>query len=302
MKSFKLIYIFIAIIVILGLILTILYFKAKNEISIITKEKNDIYAELLLFQQANQSLFDDDFNSSDDFFSKLSVLNSKNNDLYNKSKTFIDKIDYKNILLDSLQLIEQINKRTIQKNQFAIKDLNNSLNLISKELSIRNRIEDSLRNYSKFSHRNIQLLNSEIKSLNDSLKMLKKSIGRLEFINHDSIMVRYFGNISDSAANGFGVGIFGKKAIYEGFWKDNLKHGEGIYTWANGDIYKGEYLNGKRSGFGVYYFSSGERYEGNWDKDLRNGKGKIYDKNNIIVLEGIWENDRISKPKNSMTN
>jgi len=33
----------------------------------------------------------------------------------------------------------------------------------------------------------------------------------------------------------------------------------------------------------------GDRYDGNWNEDIQEGFGIYYDKNNNVVLSGIWK-------------
>jgi hypothetical protein len=129
----------------------------------------------------------------------------------------------------------------------------------------------------------------------EAAKKPEVSFGKLEFRNTTGNLVSYLGEISDSTANGYGIGIFELKSIYEGEWQNNLRHGEGKYIWANGDIYEGYFNEGKREGWGTYIFSTGEKYVGEWQGDVRDGRGTFYSKDGGVLLEGNWHNDKYQK-------
>lgn len=54
-------------------------------------------------------------------------------------------------------------------------------------------------------------------------------------------------------------------------------------------------MNGEREGQGTYLWSSGEKYVGQWKAGKRSGKGTLFDKDNNISYEGLWEDDKIKK-------
>ncbi|HSK13350.1 MAG TPA: hypothetical protein VK907_09045 [Phnomibacter sp.] len=118
------------------------------------------------------------------------------------------------------------------------------------------------------------------------LKFFKKTKG---------MYVNYVGQVKDGKANGRGVGIYSSGSVYRGDWRNDLRHGEGIFEWSDGEKYEGEYHEDMRHGFGVYYWSNGLRYVGQWQNDKREGMGTLYDKNNKIVAEGTWKNDKVVK-------
>ena len=51
-------------------------------------------------------------------------------------------------------------------------------------------------------------------------------------------------------------------------------------------------MNGSLDGIGNYYFKNGNIYIGNMTKNKRNGEGVLYDNNNNIIYNGLWENDK----------
>lgn len=79
--------------------------------------------------------------------------------------------------------------------------------------------------------------------------------------------------------------------IYEGSFFDEQFNGEGRLTNEIGE-YVGGFDNGKKKGRGIFRWRNGERFEGNYDSDLKNGEGKMYNNKNVVVLQGVWQNDR----------
>ncbi len=127
--------------------------------------------------------------------------------------------------------------------------------------------------------------------LEREMEQLRKSYGKLVFPNSEGKTIIYFGEIEGEKANGYGIGIFDGKGIYDGFWKDNLRHGTGKYKWKNDDVYEGEFVEGKREGWGTYSFATGEKYVGGWKNDLREGKGAFYAKDGNMLFAGFWTQD-----------
>jgi hypothetical protein len=138
-------------------------------------------------------------------------------------------------------------------------------------------------------------LKNELTSAKGELETAKTAYGKLDFETAKGVDVHYFGEISNGMANGFGIGVFGSKSIYEGEWQNNLRHGTGKYVWANGDIYEGTFNEGKREGEGTYAFASGEKYVGQWQNDVREGKGIVYSPEGKVMLDGMWQNDKFLK-------
>lgn len=141
-------------------------------------------------------------------------------------------------------------------------------------------------------------LNASIVSnqkLSNEISEIKKAHGKLNFFNPKGKSVNYYGEVKDEKANGYGMGIFDSKGVYEGYWKNNERHGKGKYTWVNGDKYEGDFNDDSRHGYGIYLFSTGEKYVGNWKNDLRNGKGTFYSKEGKVLLDGTWTNDKFNR-------
>lgn len=128
----------------------------------------------------------------------------------------------------------------------------------------------------------------------------KKSYGEyLTFTNRKKHKVHYVGQVKNDKANGYGIAFFDTGSRYEGEWKENLRHGEGAFYWTDGQSYEGQYLNDRRNGKGTYSWPNGERYIGQWKDDQRNGAGVFYGKNNKIITEGVWKNDKLVEENKS---
>jgi hypothetical protein len=159
---------------------------------------------------------------------------------------------------------------------------------LSEEIAVSKNKRDSMeRNATRERAEWIKRM-AEMEKSNDwkYLKFYKKTKG---------MYVNYVGQLKNGAAEGNGVGIYASGSVYRGQWKNGLRHGEGIFEWADGEKYEGEYVEDARQGYGTYYWSNGLRYEGQWINDKREGTGTLYDKNNKIVAEGAWKNDKVVK-------
>jgi len=161
--------------------------------------------------------------------------------------------------------------------------------------------EDSLRKQLRRRSREAEMLAAQGRSLAENLEEVKNSFGSLVMTKESGVEVHYTGSLKEGMADGYGIGIFVDRGIYEGEWKHNHRHGRGVYTWKNGDWYEGEFRDGFRQGYGIYYFSTGERHEGYWAKDIREGQGKFYTNDGKLFLEGRWENNKYVKGKNGGT-
>lgn len=202
--------------------------------------------------------------------------------------SFIHKRDSLIALSDSVQLEKGVllSQNSIKKYQ--IDTLNASLNHSQHVL-------DSVRN--QFLKTALDLNASIVSNqkLSNEISVIKSAHGKLNFFNPKGKNVNYYGEVKDEKANGYGVGIFDSKGVYEGQWKNNERHGKGKYTWANGDKYEGDFNDDTRHGYGIYLFSTGEKYVGNWKNDLRNGKGTFYSKEGKALLDGTWTNDKFNR-------
>ncbi|GAA0721214.1 hypothetical protein GCM10009430_22230 [Aquimarina litoralis] len=131
-------------------------------------------------------------------------------------------------------------------------------------------------------------------------KQQKKSYGEyLTFTNRKKHKVHYVGQVKNDKASGYGIAFFDTGSRYEGEWKENLRHGEGAFYWTDGQSYEGQYLNDRRNGKGTYSWPNGEKYIGLWKDDQRNGAGVFYGKNNKIITEGVWKNDKLVEENKS---
>jgi hypothetical protein len=142
--------------------------------------------------------------------------------------------------------------------------------------------------------------------LRDKIKRLEKVIAdkekkleqkdRLQVLSFKSDkgnLIHYLGEVKNGKAEGNGIGIWETGGIYKGNWKNNQRHGEGTYTWKDGHVYVGTFVNDIREGEGTYSWTSGEKYVGEWRNNLRHGQGILYDKDNNVQYDGLWENDKI---------
>ncbi|MGB5819776.1 MAG: hypothetical protein WBG90_09855 [Saonia sp.] len=127
-------------------------------------------------------------------------------------------------------------------------------------------------------------------------QLQKKSFGEyLTFTNKKGSRIHYVGEVKNNRANGYGIALLNTGSRYEGEWNDNQRHGEGSFYWPDGEYYVGSYQNDQRNGQGTYYWPNGEKYIGQWAADKRKGKGIFYGKDNEIVTQGIWDNDKLVK-------
>ncbi len=147
-------------------------------------------------------------------------------------------------------------------------------------------------------------LSNEINSLEDQLSKKEKqlsissNVDRLSFYNTKGTKIKYFGEVKNGKANGDGIGSHSTGSVYDGEWKNNQKHGKGTYKWIEGEVYEGEFKNDKISGEGTYYWVNGDKYVGEWENNKRNGEGTLYDKDNKVVLKGIWKDDQFVETVN----
>jgi hypothetical protein len=193
---------------------------------------------------------------------------------------------------------DSISDRMAQENYellLKLGELNNQLKSTKKVVSSANKANDSLEVTLSIIAADLEKKEEKLSELNKNIDSLSSSTGKLSFKNEMGKEVSYYGKVLNGKANGYGVGIYDNKGIYQGEWRNNVRHGRGKYIWNNGDQYIGEYAEGKREGAGNYYFVSGERYEGGWKSDVRNGYGIFYAKDGSILLKGEWENDKCVK-------
>lgn len=149
----------------------------------------------------------------------------------------------------------------------------------------------------KAMNKEIDNLNTELKQKNQQLAK-SSNVNRLSFYNSKGTKINYFGEVENGKANGEGIGNHATGSVYDGEWKNNQKHGKGTYKWAEGEVYKGEFENDKIKGSGTYYWVNGDRYEGEWANNQRNGMGTLYDKDNKVVLKGVWKDDEFVEAVN----
>lgn len=179
----------------------------------------------------------------------------------------------------------------IQAYQFMMVNLrnkNDSMNVLLDTLFQQITVKQEKYN------KEIARLDNTVTELNNKLAS-KEKIQVISFRNEKGNLIHYLGEVRDGMANGGGVGIFDTGGIYKGEWKNNQRHGKGTYEWKDGHKYEGEFVNGEREGQGTYLWSSGEKYVGQWKAGKRSGKGTLFDKDNNISYEGLWEDDKIKK-------
>ncbi|MET2986216.1 MORN repeat-containing protein [Aureibaculum conchae] len=80
---------------------------------------------------------------------------------------------------------------------------------------------------------------------------------------------------------------------FTGTFKDGKRvDGKGIFKWKSGSEYEGEFINSLMHGKGQLNYATGETYKGDFVKNKRHGEGKLFDKNGILIYEGLWEQDK----------
>lgn len=82
------------------------------------------------------------------------------------------------------------------------------------------------------------------------------------------------------------------------FEYDNRKGIIYLICDSQGDlIYKfsGTLLDGKPEGEGIAKYVNGDYFEGKFKHGMREGSGKLFDRNNRLIKDGIWKNDKFIK-------
>ena len=109
----------------------------------------------------------------------------------------------------------------------------------------------------------------------------------------------YIGNYKNDKRDGFGIYKYTNGETYEGNWIEGYLH-QGKYRNKVGDEYVGDFVNVKREGGydeqfhgeGTYLYSNGETYVGTFKNNKRHGKGTLKSKEEGIIFDGLWENDK----------
>ncbi len=127
-------------------------------------------------------------------------------------------------------------------------------------------------------------------------QLQRKSFGEyITFTNKKGSQFHYVGEVKKNKANGYGIALLNTGSRYEGEWRDNQRHGQGNFYWIDGEHYSGSYLNDQRNGKGTYFWPNGEKYIGQWKDDKRNGVGVFYGKDDEVVTQGVWKDDKLVK-------
>jgi hypothetical protein len=197
--------------------------------------------------------------------------------------------------LDSLQRMRATRGAYLDKNKHLV-ELNN---LLLAKIDEKNEDIDSLKNQLIETYSILHASDINLIALEKEIYKVKSTHRKMTVVNKAGVKISYYGEVAEETANGYGIGIFETKGIYEGNWQNNLRHGFGTYHWKNGDVYEGDFVENQREGYGTYTFASGEKYVGNWKADLREGKGTVYSKEGDIMVEGYWERDKFLKNKQS---
>ena len=119
----------------------------------------------------------------------------------------------------------------------------------------------------------------------------------LEFMEIETDEGIYVGEGNFGRKEGRGGYIFktgeNKDYIWVGYWEDDERGKFGkLYNDKGKLIYEGDYNKDLREGEGTYYYNTGEKYVGNFEANKKNGYGKLFDKNDILIKEGIWKNGK----------
>ncbi|MGD1841844.1 MAG: MORN repeat-containing protein [Thermonemataceae bacterium] len=240
--------------------------------------------------QASYFLLNKDYDKAVQWYQRADKLKANRFQWTAMAKDFIQSQRLMKGNVDSLQyILNVLDSGSVMKEE-AIGELQEELE--EQEMKI-DTLNDKL-DETTIALNNTVLTNLELKS---KLMEVGNSYKVLDFYNEEHKNVRYYGEVKNGQANGFGVGIFKSGGIYEGNWRNNIRHGKGKYTWENEDVYEGEYTNGKREGYGTYIFANQVKYEGEWKNDLRHGKGKMYSQEGKILLNGNWIDDKFQKEK-----
>ncbi|MDN3676949.1 TIR domain-containing protein [Flavobacterium paronense] len=152
-------------------------------------------------------------------------------------------------------------------------------------------------------------------------------IGTYKYKNGD----KYEGEFKNNLFNGNGTINYANGDTYSGSWKNDEKDGHGTYITKDGYKYIGTWekdnekigyrthatkfssyigytKNGKRDGLGTFIIfdkyeirncPNSKKYIGGWKEDMLEGFGRCYDKNNKLIYEGDFKDDKpVSKYPN----
>jgi hypothetical protein len=86
-------------------------------------------------------------------------------------------------------------------------------------------------------------------------------------------------------------------ARYVGEFKDGKYSGLGTYQFFDGRRYVGELKDGKRSGQGIFMLPDGIKYVGEYKDDKLNGVGAIFSSSGQLLQSGLFEDNRLVRPK-----
>jgi len=88
---------------------------------------------------------------------------------------------------------------------------------------------------------------------------------------------------------------------YVGEFFSGMPDGQGSETFSDGSNYVGEFRNGQRNGRGTYTFPKGDKYVGEFKGGSQHGQGILYDANGKIIATGYFENDKLVRSANAMS-
>ena len=106
----------------------------------------------------------------------------------------------------------------------------------------------------------------------DILNGMKNGYGEIKFKNG----IEYKGEFMDDKFNGKGKIIFANGREYEGEFKNNKIEGNGVFNWEDGKKYEGKYVDNIKQGFGKLSWNENKYYEGEWYNNKPHGNGIYY--------------------------
>lgn len=125
-----------------------------------------------------------------------------------------------------------------------------------------------------------------------------------EIINIHGEQFTYTGKVIKGDSGGYipyqyGWAIFDDGSKYIGKYEYGYRTGLGYITYKSGAEYGGEFYHNSFDGLGKYIYPNGSYYIGEFTnyKNNINGCGRYYDNKDKLILEGLFENGKISKEK-----
>lgn len=229
----------------------------------------------------------------------LSQIENENANLNkNIKKISSDKNNYQKELSINKQIVDNLQKDNEEKTRKII-DMEHVIEEFKAEQHSFafsfTRLKEENQLFLNEKEKCIRELNSEkvrIIQLEEELKITKEKLQKKSpYYSIDFTHSKYYGQIQDNKANGYGVFVNFDGSRYFGELKDNKKEGYGIEIFTNGQTYIGYWKNDDRNGNCSYIWPSGHFYMGEFSNNHLNGKGmQIYPSGHIYT--GIFANSK----------